>query len=132
MAKREVVRVDVSKVVKCVKARGWSASTFCRMMDRSVSWISGWKVMPPRNLPSPEEAARMCGILGVEPGEILTEQTDIDRVTSLLGKERLKKIQLATDDELNQEFKLRYDELSEENQRKVDEYIALLLSVQSK
>lgn len=74
----------------------------------------------------------MCGILGVEPGEILTEQTDIDRVTSLLDKERLKKIQLATDDELNQEFKLRYDELSEENQRKVDEYIALLLSVQSK
>ena len=74
----------------------------------------------------------MCGILGVEPGEILTEQTDIDRVTSLLDKERLKKIQLATDDELNQEFKSRYDELSEENQRKVDEYIALLLSVQSK
>ena len=132
MAKRETVRVDVAAAVAAIKNNGWSASTFCRMMDRSVSWISGWKVTPPRNLPSPEEVVRMCAILGVDPADILLEQADINKVTALLNTERPPKNQLDEDAELNQEFMLRYNGLSEENQRKVDEYIDFLLYAQSR
>ena len=131
MAKREVVQVDVNQVVKNVKSRGWSASTFCRMMERSVSWISGWKISPPKNLPSPEEAARMCAILGVQPAEILTDQADVDKVTTLLEAERPKKIQPAIeDDELNKKFLAIWEELTEENRRRAEDYIELLANSQ--
>ena len=39
-------------------------------------------------MPSPEEAARMCAILQVEPEEILTEPSDIELVRSLIEQER--------------------------------------------
>ena len=131
MAKRIVVRVDVGQIVKNIKSHGWSASTFCRMMERSVSWISGWKASPPKNLPSPEEAARMCAILGVDPAEILTDQLDIDKVAALLEAERPKKIQPATeDDALNKKFLAIWEELTEENRRRVEDYIELLANSQ--
>lgn len=61
-------------------------------MGRSVTWVSEWKKTPPKNFPSPEEAARMCAILGVDPADILLEQADINKVTALLDAERPKKI----------------------------------------
>lgn len=73
----------------------------------------------------------MCAILGVDPADILLEQADINKVTALLDAERPKKNQPDEDDGLPQEFMIRYNGLSEENQKKVDEYIALLLNAQS-
>ena len=93
LAKRETVQVDVTAVVGAIKGNSWSASTLCRKMGRSVTWISEWKKTPPKNLPSPEEATRMCAILGVEPSDILIEQSDIDKVESLIERERPKKSQ---------------------------------------
>lgn len=131
LAKRETVRVDVAAVVAAIKNNGWSASTLCKKMGRSVTWVSEWKKTPPKNFPSPEEAARMCAILGVDPADILLEQADINKVTALLDAERPKKNQPDEDDGLPQEFMIRYNGLSEENQKKVDEYIDLLLNAQS-
>ena len=55
-------------------------------MGKGRGWITEWK--RERNLPSPEEAARMCAILQVEPEEILTEPSDIELVRSLIEQER--------------------------------------------
>lgn len=129
MAKRETVRVDIDRTIEKIKLNGWSASTFCKMLGRAVGWITEWK--RGKNFPSPEEAARMCAILGVDPADILLEQADINKVTALLDAERPKKNQPDEDDGLSQEFMIRYNGLSEENQKKVDEYIALLLNAQS-
>ncbi len=74
----------------------------------------------------------MCVILGIDPADILMDHADVDKVTALLNMENPPKNQLDEDAELNQEFMFRYNGLSEENQRKVDEYIALLLNAQSK
>ncbi len=41
-------------------------------------------------MPSPEEAARMCAILQVEPEEILTEPSDIELVRDKLEEAREK------------------------------------------
>lgn len=104
---------------------------FCEKMGRSVGWVSEWKKSPPKNLPSPEEAARMCAILGVEPAEILVDQSDIDKVAALLEAERPKKIQPTTeDDELNKKFLAIWEELTEENRRRVEDYIELLANSQ--
>lgn len=55
-------------------------------MGKGRGWITEWK--RERNLPSPEEAARMCAILQVEPEEILSEPSDIELVRSLIEQER--------------------------------------------
>lgn len=73
----------------------------------------------------------MCAILGVEPVEILADQSDIVKVTALLEAERPKKIQLATeDDELNKRFLAIWEGLTEENRRRVEDYIELLANSQ--
>lgn len=51
--------------------------------------MTDWNREPkPKNLPSPEEAAKMCALLEVEPEDILTEQADIDLVRSLLVEQK--------------------------------------------
>ncbi len=130
MSRRKVVQVNVPNIRNKIKQHGWSASTFCRMMDRSVTWVSGWKYSPPRNLPSPEEAARMCAILGVEPAEILTEPEEITTVAALIDAERLSSNQPAKENKLAEAYLTKFGELSEENQKKVVEYIELLLKAQ--
>ena len=52
------------------------------------SWVSDLK--RGRNLPSPEEAARMCVLLQTTPEEILSEEADIELVRGLLEQEREK------------------------------------------
>lgn len=129
LAKRETVAVNTARIVGKIKEKGWSASTFCKMIGKSVGWITEWK--RDKNLPSPEEAARMCAILGVEPAEILVDQADIDKVTALLEAERPKKNQPATeDDELNKKFLAIWESLTDENRRRVEDYIALLANAQ--
>ena len=54
------------------------------------SWVSDLK--RGRNLPSPEEAARMCVLLQTTPEEILVEKADIELVRSLIEREREKGI----------------------------------------
>lgn len=130
MAKRETVRVDVAKTTSIIKSKCRSYTVFCERMGRSTNWVTDWKRN--HNLPSPEEGARMCVILGIDPADILMDHADVDKVTALLNMENPPKNQLDEDAELNQEFMFRYNGLSEENQRKVDEYIALLLNAQSK
>lgn len=49
-------------------------------------------------MPSPEEAARMCAILGVEPAEILTEPEEITTVAALIDAERLSSNQPAKEE----------------------------------
>lgn len=93
MPKRITVKIDIDKTASIIKSKCRSYSVFCEKMGRSVGWVSEWKKKPPKNLPSPEEAARMCAILGVEPSDILIEQSDIDKVESLIERERPKKSQ---------------------------------------
>lgn len=129
MAKRETVAIDFDKTAKAIKAKCRSYTVFCEQMGRSSNWVTDWKRR--HNLPSPEEAARMCAILGVEPAEILADATGIEKVEALLEAERPKKIQLATeDDELNKRFLAILEGLSEENRRRVEDYIELLANSQ--
>jgi len=64
---------------------------FCDAMKRSQNWVTDWNrkkdgVAKPKNLPSPEEAAKMCLLLKMAPEEFLTEPADIELVRSLLPK----------------------------------------------
>ena len=96
MSRRKVVQVDVPNIRNKIKQHGWSASTFCRRMNRVAGWVTEWK--RGKNLPSPEEAARMCAILGVEPAEILTEPEEITTVAALIDAERLSSNQPAKEE----------------------------------
>jgi len=86
MAKRKTVCIDVPQVLSCSKTNGWSAATLARKVGKHERWLS--EVKRGRNLPSPEEAARMCAILQVEPEEILIEKDDVDLVRSLIDSQR--------------------------------------------
>lgn len=88
MAKRKTITgIKISSVESVLCSRGWSKAFFCaELMGKGRGWITEWK--RERNLPSPEEAARMCAILQVEPEEILTEPSDIELVRSLIEQER--------------------------------------------
>lgn len=129
VARRETVAIDFNKTAGIIKAKCRSYTVFCERMGRGVNWVTDWK--RGHNLPSPEEAARTCAILGVEPAEILVDQADIDKVTALLEAERPQKNQPATeDDELNKKFLAIWESLTDENRRRVEDYIALLANAQ--
>lgn len=62
---------------------GWSNAHFCtNLMGRGRGWITEWK--RGRNLPTPEEAARMCELLHTTPEDILTDAEDVTLVRGLL------------------------------------------------
>lgn len=97
MPKRTTIRVNTEKIAELSKEKGWSAATFAKKTGKYRTWLS--EVARGHNLPSPEEAARMCLLLQSEPEEILkaagetaTEtaqcQADIALVRSLIEKER--------------------------------------------
>lgn len=96
MPKRKTVTfINSEKIQKKINESGWSNSFFCTsVMGKPRGWISEWLRKSkdgspaPKNLPSPEEAARMCAILQVTPEEILTEQADIELVKGLIEKEK--------------------------------------------
>lgn len=88
MPRRKTVALNIPLVEEKIKIVFRRNVIFCEAMGvpgRS-SWVSDWK--RGKNLPSPEEAARMCAILQVEPEEILTEPSDIELVRSLIEQER--------------------------------------------
>lgn len=100
MSRRKTVKLNLPVVNPLIKARCRSNIVFCEKMGRpqQPTWVTGWNRRgkdgkpAPKNLPSPEEAARMCVLLQTTPEEILTEQADIDLVRSLIEQEREKGI----------------------------------------
>lgn len=87
MSRRKVVKINYEIASKEIKKCCRSNVVFCERMGKHKRWITEWK--RGRNLPSPEEAARMCAILQVTPEEILTEPEDIELVKSLIDSQRV-------------------------------------------
>lgn len=86
--KRKTVAVNCETIVPKINENGWSDASFSRLVRKYPSWFG--EVKRGRNLPSPEEAARMCVLLKTTPEEILVEQNDIDLVNALLDNEMAK------------------------------------------
>lgn len=100
MPKRATVKPNVDAILKMVASNSWSAASFSKMVGKHKRWLS--EVKRGNNLPSPEEAARMCVLLQTTPDEILlhkgeTEeqtaelQADIALVRDLLDQQDAKK-----------------------------------------
>lgn len=90
MSRRKTVILDMEFCLPKIKEVCRSNVVFCEKMGRpkQKTWVTEWG--RGRNLPSPEEAARMCAILGVTPEEILVRPEDISLVHSLIDQERGK------------------------------------------
>lgn len=86
--KRKTVAVNCETIVPKINENGWSDASFSRLVRKYPSWFG--EVKRGRNLPSPEEAARMCVLLKTTPDEILVEQNDVDLVNALLDNEMAK------------------------------------------
>lgn len=85
MSKRNTVNVKIDRVEHLIKQNGWSSSTFCTlMMGKQRGWITEWK--RGKNYPSPDEAAKICLILDVQPSVILENADDEQLVLELLSK----------------------------------------------
>ena len=88
----------------CVKyyleKSGWSNAYFSEtLMNKNRGWITEWRRN--RNLPTPEEAAKMCLLLHAEPEDIMLNvgeaeeetaklQADIELVRKLLDGQKEK------------------------------------------
>ena len=90
MAKRDTVSVNCEKVSSFIKMNEWTKAAFSRKVGKYSSWFA--EVLRGNNLPSPEEAARMCVLLQTTPEEILSEEADVELVRSLIEQEREKSV----------------------------------------
>lgn len=97
MPKRDVVRPNINSIAKMVSDKSWSEASFSQMVGKHKRWIS--EVRRGKNLPSPEEAARMCVLLQTTPEEILVKQDEIDLVNLLLDNNMVKGKAPATEGE---------------------------------
>ena len=102
MSRRDTVRTNYDAIKTLIdnhKVYRGNNTSFCIDMgfEKRTSWVSDLKRN--RNLPSPEEAARMCILLNTTPEEILLHegkdeketakcQKDIELVRKLLEKEK--------------------------------------------
>ena len=110
MAKRDTVSVNCEKVSSFIKMNEWTKAAFSRTVGKYSSWFA--EVLRGNNLPSPEEAARMCVLLQTTPEEILSEEADIELVRSLIEQERekgIKKDPIPKDGAVSQEKQLLLD-----------------------
>lgn len=82
MPKRKTVQLQLTNTLLAIKRVCRNNTAFCEKMERSSKWVTDWK--RGKNLPSPEEAARMCVLLNVSPEELLIEPADVELVHSLL------------------------------------------------
>lgn len=81
--KKKTVKVKANYIEYCLGVNGWSNAHFCtNLMGRGRGWITEWK--RGRNLPTPEEAARMCELLHTTPEDILIDAEDVTLVRGLL------------------------------------------------
>lgn len=107
MPRRKTVKLNLPVVNPLIKQMFRSNVVFCEKMGRAHNWVTDWNRTDndgspkPKNLPSPEEAARMCILLKTTPDEILlregetTEETakclkDIETVRKLVEAEGIK------------------------------------------
>lgn len=97
MSRRKTVKVVSDALQSLIKSNEWSNAAFSRKVGKYDSWFN--EVLRSKNLPSPEEAARMCVLLNAAPEDILlgtgeTEaetaklQADIALVRDLLDQQR--------------------------------------------
>ena len=84
--KRNTVAVDCEKINPKIKENGWSNASFSRLVGKYPSWYG--EVKRGNNLPSPEEAMRMCVLLQTTPEKILLDPEDIALVNDLLEQEK--------------------------------------------
>ena len=100
MSRRKTVKLNLPYVTAKITEVFRHNVIFCEKMGRAQqpTWVTGWNRRDkdgnpaPKNLPSPEEAARMCVLLQTTPEEILTEEADIELVRGLIEREREKGI----------------------------------------
>lgn len=92
MSRKKTVKIIYDAIKDPIKKLFRSNVVFCEAMGFTGrdSWVSDLK--RGRNLPSPEEAARMCVLLQTAPEEILSEEADIELVRSLIEQEREKSV----------------------------------------
>ena len=92
MSRKKTVKIIYDSVKVQIDKHFRSNVVFCLAMgfEDRPSWVSDLK--RGRNLPSPEEAARMCVLLQTTPEEILVEEADIELVRGLIEREREKGI----------------------------------------
>lgn len=107
MSRRKIVKLNLSATNSLIKKTCRSYVVFCERMGRAHNWVTDWNRREkdgkpaPKNLPSPEEAAKMCLLLQTTPEEILLhsgpteEETqkcleDIEEVKRLIEVERGK------------------------------------------
>ena len=96
MSRRKTVKLNLPYVNAKITEVFRHNIIFCEKMGREKhpTWVSDWNRKDkggtpiPKNLPSPEEAARMCVLLQATPEEILTEPADIELVRGLIEQER--------------------------------------------
>lgn len=80
MPKRATVKPNIDAILKMVASNSWSAASFSKMIGKHKRWLS--EVKRGNNLPSPEEAARMCVLLETTPEEILLHEGETDEETA--------------------------------------------------
>lgn len=109
MSRRKTVKLNLEFVNPRIKEVCHNNVIFCNQMGRpnQKTWVTDWNRVKdgnwaPKNLPSPEEAARMCILLKTTPDDILLhegktpEETakcleDIETVRKLVEAESAKK-----------------------------------------
>lgn len=107
MSRRKTVKLNLEVVLPLIKEKCRSNVVFCEKMGRPTqkTWVTDWNRKDengnpkPKNLPSPEEAARMCVLLQTTPEEILVKQDEIDLVNLLLDNNMAKGKAPATEGE---------------------------------
>lgn len=90
MPKKKNVKLNLPVVLQAIKKNCYNNTIFCKKMGRKQYWVTDWGRN--KSLPSPEEAARICAILQVEPEEILTDEKDIELVCGIIEKGKAKQM----------------------------------------
>ena len=80
MPKRDTVQPNVDSIAEKVSAKSWSEASFSKMIGKHQRWLS--EVRRGKNLPSPEEAARICQLLKATPDEILLREGETPEATA--------------------------------------------------
>lgn len=89
MSRRKTVKLNLEFVNPRIKEVCHNNVIFCNQMGRpnQKTWVTDWNRVKdgnwaPKNLPSPEEAARMCILLETTPEEILLHEGETDEETA--------------------------------------------------
>nr|DAR04928.1 MAG TPA: SOS-response transcriptional repressor [Caudoviricetes sp.] len=125
MSRRKTVALNLDFALSRIRAQFRSNVVFCEAMgfgNRS-SWVSDWK--RGKNLPSPEEAAKMCAVLQVRPEDLLATPDDIKIVRDLLESEVKKEPPAEVGEQLSP-LDSRWFSLTDEEKLQAWEYIVQL------